>query len=91
MAIEKAPDMSGIRTVVTKSAPAPRGLRTCYHIGSSHGDVKFAIADRDGCVVVYFDKAIHWIEAPNNQMIDIACSLLRRAGAKFTIHEEEKK
>lgn len=74
--------------VASRAIPAPKGIRTCYYVGSSHDDVKFAIADRDGRVIIYFDKAVHWIEAPSSQMVDIACSLLHRAGVKFTIHEE---
>jgi hypothetical protein len=55
---------------------------------SSDDTVKFAIADRDGHIVVFFDKRISWFEMPDMQAIEFAISILDRAGAKYTVHKE---
>lgn len=61
---------------------------TKYDFNSSDGTVRLAIADQEINIVVYFDKRIAWFEAQRHYMIEFACALLTRAGAKFTIHDD---
>jgi len=74
-----------------EKAPPTRGIKTQYEAGSSDSAVKIAIADHECHVVIFFYKRISWFELPKATMIAFACSLLRRAGAEFTIGEDEKK
>jgi len=67
-----------------------KGIRTKYEAASSDDAVKIAIADHECHVMIFFNKRISWFELPKLAMVDLACSLLRRAGAKFTVEMEDK-
>ena len=53
-------------------------MKPKYEANSSNGPVKFAIADCNGNIVVFFDARISWFALPKEEAASFANAILER-------------